>query len=236
MKVKDFLDYYDTTKFRIENREIYELKPSEDGLIVAAEDIGCPVCYLHEKAYDAFIKPIKDEKDTEYYDDEDMLILIRYQTHIQDAKCMPPRCPKCGHFMHTIEENVIVGGSNVYDGDENIFPSNIWKCAHCYPSKFEGYPSDYHWSETSYCLVPVPVEYNANHDIWYTGGKNYITDAELHTLLEEINEKIHAHINNYCQRVIAGERGLDNWNIDYWCDGDVEESISKFLHEAMKKF
>jgi len=63
MKVKDFLDYYDTTKFRIKkNGEVYELKPSEDGVVVDAENIGCSICYLHEKAYNAFIKPIKDGK------------------------------------------------------------------------------------------------------------------------------------------------------------------------------
>ena len=134
-------------------------------------------------------------------------------------KITNPICPHCKKDqMYLDNDNIVVGETNYSDPRNKLYYTNIYKCAHC---------------GKSVCLVPVDVIYNANHDIYYTGGRDYLSDDnKLKPLLEDITKRINDQVTNYVTRKLAGENSLSEWNIQYWCTGEIEKAICNFLYEA----
>lgn len=134
------------------------------------------------------------------------------------------RCPKCNNVLSNytyIGANVVSEANfSVPDGNIGIYP--IFKCNEC---------------DQYYALMPEPIEYNANHDIYYTGGRKYIVDSDQQELLENIFETMKPSIEQYIRRVVdEKEKGLNMWNIMTWCKYDVEEALAKWLYEhGLKK-
>jgi hypothetical protein len=128
-----------------------------------------------------------------------------------------PLCPNCKKQMILEADDVVVGEVNYSDPKNKIYYTNIYRCVNC---------------DKEVCLLPNDVEYNANHDIYYTGGRDYLSDDKLKPLLEDITKRINDKITNYVTRKLAGEDSLSEWNIRYWCSGEIENAICNFLYEA----
>ena len=128
-----------------------------------------------------------------------------------------PICPNCKKQMYLAVDDVVVGEVNYSDPKNKIYYTNIYRCDKC---------------DKEICLLPNDVEYNANHDIYYTGGRDYLSDDKLKPLLEDITNRINDKITNYVNRKLAGEDRLGEWNIQYWCSNEIEHAICNFLYEA----
>jgi hypothetical protein len=83
-----------------------------------------------------------------------------------------------------------------------------------------------------YAMMPIEVRYNGNHDIFYTGGKSFLSPSEEEVLSKKINDSMLKSIEQYTNRIKAGEQGLEPWNLNYWIKGDIEQAIAEFLYEA----
>lgn len=129
-----------------------------------------------------------------------------------------PLCPICKRQMYLLGDDVVVGEVNYSDPKNKIYYTNIYRCKKC---------------NKEICLLPNDVIYNANHDIYYTGGRDYLSkDNKLKPLLEDITKRINDQVTNYVTRKLAGEDTLSEWNIQYWCTGEIEKAICNFLYEA----
>lgn len=128
-----------------------------------------------------------------------------------------PLCPVCKKQMYLAVDDVVVGEVNYSDPKNKIYYTNIYRCGEC---------------DKEICLLPNDVKYNANHDIYYTGGRDYLSDDKLKSLLKDITNRINDKITDYVTRKLAGEDRLNEWNIQYWCTGEIEKAICNFLYEA----
>jgi hypothetical protein len=156
-------------------------------------------------------KFIKDEENKRYIEKEtgkEVGCEICY-THVKaydyfksksycGEKISNPLCPICKDQMFLKADNVVVGEVNYSDPKNKIYYTNIYRCEEC---------------DKEVCLLPNDVEYNANHDIYYTGGRDYLSDDKLKSLLEDITKRINAKVTNYVTRKLAGEDTLSEWNI-----------------------
>ena len=178
-----------------------------------------------------FIKPAYDEESDMYVEKEtgkEVGCEICY-THIkaydffksknEHQSVIPnPFCPHCKEQMDCGEDNIVVGETNYSDPRNKLYYTNIYICKHC---------------GKTVCLVPEDVKYNGNHDIYYTGGRDYILDDQkLKPLLEDITKRINVQVMDYVTRKLAGENTLSDWNIQYWCSNQIEKAICNFLYEA----
>ena len=176
-------------------------------------------------------KFIKDEENKSYIEKEtgkDVGCEICYthikaydyfksKSHVKEL-ISSPICPNCKKQMILEADDVVVGEVNYSDPKNKIYYTNIYKCEEC---------------DKEICLLPNDVEYNGNHDIYYTGGRDYLNDDnKLKSLLEDITKRINVQVTDYVTRKLAGEDTLSEWNIRYWCSGEIEKAICNFLYEA----
>lgn len=129
-----------------------------------------------------------------------------------------PLCPICKKQMYLVVDDVVVSEVNYSNPKNKIYYTNIYRCKRC---------------DKEICLLPNDVKYNANHDIYYTGGRDYLSDDnKLKPLLEDISKRINDKVTNYVTRKLAGEDTLSEWNIRCWCTDEIEKAICNFLYEA----
>lgn len=107
---------------------------------------------------------------------------------------------------------------------------SVWECHNCEKEN----------KHHLYALMPVPISYNGNHDIFYTGGKDYLYDEEDKKFAEELFKKIKPSIDQYIRRKLNPENNVDEtlseWNYSIWCSRDVEYFIVEWLYKhGMKK-
>ena len=184
---------------------------NKDGYLVDEnnEEVGCEICYTHKKAYEKFKV------------DEDLNV----------EKISSPICPICGEplsrrYNNTTEcFNAVVSEYNGSNPNGNIGFYSIWECEHC---------KDYYGNKMTYALIPEPIIYNGNHDIFYTGGKYYIRTPEEEELLELVKAKVMPSIMQYIRRVINPKDGFDKSlsedNLKYWCSNDIEHAIAEWMY------
>jgi rubredoxin len=92
-------------------------------------------------------------------------------------------CPKCGKPLSSNyighEGFVVVGESNSIDNeDEYIGKYSILCCNNCENGH-----------DDVYALIPTLIKYNANHDIFYTGGKHFLAENT-----DKLNDKLKNNI------------------------------------------
>jgi hypothetical protein len=122
---------------------------------------------------------------------------------------------KCGTVLYDLNENedwTVVGEANYYDKEHEINKYIVLECYEC---------------GKRYALIPTEVIYNANHDIYYTGGKNYLIEDISE---ERIKKGIMKNIEQYTKRIKAGEN-LDSWNLYTWISYELEHIIAEYLYE-----
>ena len=85
-----------------------------------------------------------------------------------------------------------------------------------------------------FALIPEPINYNANHDIYYTGGKRYISDKTTGELLNLVKNKVMPMIMEYVRRVLHPENAIDKEltedNLKWWCSGEIEHAIAEWMY------
>jgi hypothetical protein len=145
--------------------------------------------------------------------------------HEEAYKVLKPICPHCnehiildGVLEDTIEVDSIsvVGETNGYSTDQNVELMPIRKCTKC--NKYIAFKL-------------IPIIYNANHDIYYTGGKDYTVVGED----IKMNDRMKYLIKNYTERLKAGEN-LDSWNLTYWLEGEMQHQIAEILYKKGLKY
>ena len=125
--------------------------------------------------------------------------------------------------------NAIVGESNGVNPEASIGYYSIWKC------ETEGC-TDSNGNINLYALIPVPIEWNANHDIYYTGGDRYLIEKEHEELAAMIFEGIKPDIEQFIQRKLNPKNPFDRDqlnmdNVMLWVKRSVSGSIAKWMYE-----
>lgn len=215
MKEKDIVDF---TKFKVSEEDENE-HIDENG-----NEVGCHICYTHEKAYQKL--PVLGSEIGQTKDEDLAKRLVVQQINV-------PRCPKCGKPMYRryswtdMHGNAVVSEVNYSKPDGEIGYYSIWECSEC---------KDSHDNEQIYALMPIPITWNANHDIYYTGGDRFVEDTDLGELVDLINEKVSKSVTQYVERREQGETNLKPWQVSCWATGDVQNAIAEwFYNHGYKK-
>lgn len=125
-------------------------------------------------------------------------------------------CPECNHvhnnyFIIGKEDYTVVGETNgTEDLEEKIEKYPVHSCPNC---------------KTKFALIPTKIKYNANHDVYYTGGKRYLMKG-----IPGIREAILPSIEQYTERISQGEN-LKASNLALWIDYAIENAVAAYLYE-----
>ena len=198
----------------MKEREIADMatmEKNEDGEFVDGDTIvGCPICYTHSKAYQKLV-------DVQKTDDP----LYNHPREIV------PLCPKCGKMLRPYSdygyEYGTVSEVNYSNPDGDI---GLYEFYHCENDACDS---------KDYAMVPVPMVWNANHDIHYTGGRDYAEDSDIDRLVSDVFERIKPSIEQYVNRKLnqkdAIDQNLGTFNVNLWCKRDIEHAICNWLYE-----
>lgn len=125
-------------------------------------------------------------------------------------------CPHCNAQITKVNitqgELSIVGETNFYSPDQIVRMMAVEMCGEC---------------GNRYGLLPVPISYNGNHDIYYTGGQRYIVNEDGDF---KLSDEMKFHINNYHERLLAGE-DLEPQNLIVWLSYDIEHMVAERLYK-----
>lgn len=122
-------------------------------------------------------------------------------------------CPACGTVHQILDgEYKVVGEANFYDPEHNINKLLTFECD-C--GRF-------------FSLFPQEIIWNANHDVYYTGGRVYLTQYDEVQLFDEVQKKIQASLQQWMDRYEAGEK-LDPHFPALWMERDLQEAIARYL-------
>jgi DNA-directed RNA polymerase subunit RPC12/RpoP len=130
------------------------------------------------------------------------------------------QCPHCNKTINTDRvdytgEYKIVGETNYYSENQNIENMLTIECPHC--NKSIGFKA-------------IPIIYNGNHDIYYTGGKDYLVTDKI-----KLSNEIKQSIQQYTDRLKAGEN-LSSWNLETWIEYGIEHMIAEILFKHGLKY
>ena len=142
---------------------------------------------------------------------------------LQDRNVVKITCPHCNESIDCDWDNFdpyghdiqIVGETNMnmYDDNEEINACPIGQCSKC---------------GERFAFMPTPIIYNANHDIYYTGGKHDLTKSIDN---KKIKESILPLIKNYTDRIKSGEKTLNENNLYTWIEYEIEHLIAEYLYD-----
>lgn len=187
--------------------------------------VGCHICYTHDKADDIlrkkqFGRPIVG-------------------AYLADLESYHPLCPECGKPLspganhgYAPDGYVTVTEGNFSQPDGEVSLCQAWYCEN------EKCPSEEH--QYLFAMMPIPIVWNANHDIHYTGGKSYLLEADAEKFAEDIFERFKPSIEQYVRRKLDPkddmDRMIDMSNVLLWCERDVENAIATWMYErGLKK-
>lgn len=147
--------------------------------------------------------------------------------HEEAYKKLKYVCPHCnetikleeGLMDNTIQLDdtaTVVGEVNYYDPEQNLELMPMVKCGGCH--KYIG-------------LKLIPIIYNGNHDIYYTGGKDYLATGEDIKMSDEMKKQI----EQFTTRLKAGEN-LNAWNLIMWLEGSMQHQVAAELYKRGLKF
>lgn len=100
--------------------------------------------------------------------------------------------------------------------DENFERGLVLRCPHC---------------DGTFTPVLMPITHNANHDVFYTGGKAYITELQHRIFDTEINTLFKDKIKQYTDRIKSGETNLDETHLTMWLERAMERCIATTLYK-----
>jgi hypothetical protein len=158
------------------------------------------------------VKDFIEAEKLEISDGNQCLICLVHETMYEKREEYLVECPHCGkeniHY-YEFDDVKVVGETNGGIEDENIWIWPVDECSKC------GKPV---------AFVPTPINYNANHDVYYTGGKKYVTQKI------EFGDSIKSLIEDYEKRKAEGE-DLNSDYLNKWIGYEIEGIIATFLYE-----
>jgi ribosomal protein L37AE/L43A len=117
----------------------------------------------------------------------------------------------------------IVSEHHGIDENENIHRRSTITCESC----------------GSFSVIRLePIIWNANHDIYYTGGNYYLPVREDgNQLSKQIKEAITPSIEQFFNRVTTKENhdGLTPSNLVWWLQGEIEQVVARAIREMSAK-
>lgn len=128
---------------------------------------------------------------------------------LADSKIDGLVCPKCSLPISLDDANMkVVGETSAADSEESIIKVPVISCR----------------CGATIALIPIEIIWNANHDVYYTGGKRYI--------ISKINFKhrLLPHIKQYHDRILAGEN-LRPYELEVWLQYEIEHIIAEYLYD-----
>ena len=141
------------------------------------------------------------------------------QLHTKAYDVLKVCCPHCNGEVDYDSlfgiDVTVVGEGNYYSEDQIIEKMGTFKCTHC---------------DNEIGIKLIPIRYNANHDIYYTGGKSYVFDQKI-----ELTPEMNRLIEDFTTRIQAGEN-LEAWNLKHWLRGEMESEVARILYEKGLKF
>lgn len=155
------------------------------------------------------------KKDQIHEDDCDVCLLHDEASNKMDDKLTCPRCSKLIDGENLESDIRLVGEINVYTEGQNIENMVVCRCPEC---------------KEHIGFKPIPIMWNANHDIYMTGGMEYIPVGNI-----GVNEDIKKHIENYTERIRNGE-DLQPWNLALWISRDIETIVATELYKRGLKY
>lgn len=189
-----------------------KMNKNENGYYVDEQDnaVGCEICYTHQKAFSKL-------RDMQITDDP----LFNHPREVV------PLCPQCGKLMRPYSDFGQVYGTvsevNYSNPEGNI---GMYEFYHCENDDCDG---------KDYAMMPIPIVWNANHDIHYTGGRDYSEESDIDKLVSDIFKKIKPSIEQYVRRKLNPsdpiDRNLNMDNVNLWCKRDVEHAVCNWLYE-----
>lgn len=130
-------------------------------------------------------------------------------------------CPHCGKAIDTVTlEPTAVQEANYYEPYHHIGMYPVTECLHC---------------GNHLALVPTPISWNADHDVYYTGGAAYMEDeftpkSAEEELKEIFNRHLFQSVKQYVDRILAGEKGLSEWNLKIWTERDFAAAFCEYFY------
>lgn len=148
---------------------------------------------------------------------DDCGVCILHQKAYEKMQKEMVYCPFCFKDQTYCADWKIVEETNSYHAEEKIKILPVKMCIYC---------NEY------FSLMPTKIIYNSNHDIYYPGGKTFLTDdADLN---QELKESILEPIEQYTQRLRAGEK-IEPWSLAWWISSAIESAVAKYLYEKLNK-
>ena len=176
---------------------------------------------INKKSPDRRMKDIVSEKEAEIINDTDCALCV---THERAYKKISDGivCPYCGHNHKNIEikDYTVVGMANYYDPDHKIGKFPVFQCEKC--TEF-------------FALMPEKIFWNTNHDVYFTGGGDYLQDEDETEIFSIAQSKIKASLRQWVERYEKGEK-LDPSYPALWIKRDITHAIASYLFEkGLKK-
>lgn len=136
-------------------------------------------------------------------------------------------CPHCGkEIEYAVFDNVAVQEANYYRPEHHIGMYPVTKCPHC---------------NRDIAMIPTAIEYNANHDVYYTGGASYMADQfDKDSAAEEIQkifeEKLWPSIRQFVTRKLdpkdATDEGLTlDGNLELWTSRNFAAAMCEYFYK-----
>lgn len=121
-------------------------------------------------------------------------------------------CAWCGALNHqSFAEPTVIGETNTVTPDEQVTMAPMFECHEC---------------DEYTAMMPTKVKWNANHDVYYTGGSRYLVDQKI-----ELGPDALRLITDYTDRLKAGET-VQPWQLAYWLEGAVQKAVASALVTA----
>jgi hypothetical protein len=150
---------------------------------------------------------------------EDGCDLCQAHEFFQRCHCAFLVCPNCEKPLDPIDPKpgtlTPVGSENVLNPDDEI---HAWEITHCRDC------------DMTFASVPTQIIWNANHDVYYTGGKSFLTQD---IVLDESG--ILSAITQYHDRIQQGDMTLQPWNLLVWITYALETAVATYLVEQGMK-
>ena len=112
----------------------------------------------------------------------------------------------------------IVGETNSGEDNEKLYLAFSGSCPKC---------------DKRYALLPEKITWNANHDVYYTGGRRYLQDKDRDFLVsgfgKRFSDLVRNEVEQYTTRIKSGEN-LDSWNLTSWLSNKIEQFIADELY------
>lgn len=134
-------------------------------------------------------------------------------------------CPNChqgmedGDVMSSAavclgQEKVAIGEGNVDPRVQHYAKLPLAQCHAC---------------DRLYTLMPIPVTWNANHDVYYTDVYSYLPYEETQKFIKErLHNEIQRLVTDYLERA-PKEPELEPWNLIYWLKGSISQVLAEYL-------